>query len=601
MPYTRDDSSSPEPSGTYAPTDDTRTNVQATKCHQHILTGTSAYNSTGSINSLPNEILSMILSLVWKRRTSFRVAHVCQRWRAIALKTPQLLLDALSRETFEFDESPLGQKQLEYVLALLEHCSYGRLRLHFSHFPEVVVDRLQPHLSRITALDVNLFSEDELLRLYRVLNAKLPSLEKLRITFEDDQRWEPDDEDYQGGDDDDYEFWFEEWDVPEEFDHISSASFPVLKTLSVPGLLFPFFACQTLENVEVQPVWRNNTGPDLTRIPSANHLHQSLMKCGRLKTLTISQSLPEDITAETWPTQANVVLPTLQSAFFNDTFEYTSAALTMVKLPPHIPLRIQGRSLLDEIRAAPQKTQDLVLERLQNVDRVEIGSSEDCRSNTSIQCNTSNGATCLRLDMDTPWVCLDITFPFRHIASITHLTFKTLASGLFTSYQYFFRAFPNLISLELSCVHSENLLEALTIPDDPENAQSLVCSQLRTLTVSFPISRVHDLNAALVSEEPSEKLAAHLRTRLELLLETLKHRVSLGSRLTKLEWSESYTPRTRITPSPEMQAETVQVVMPVDGAPGAIDFGMNTLQQYVDGPVTFEGFFYIPSDLDLWP
>ncbi|KAH9915273.1 uncharacterized protein BXZ73DRAFT_36303, partial [Epithele typhae] len=55
----------------------------------------SLHNSITPIHrAFPAELLSEVLSYCWDDMRSVRLMHVCRRWRATALKTPQLWAEA---------------------------------------------------------------------------------------------------------------------------------------------------------------------------------------------------------------------------------------------------------------------------------------------------------------------------------------------------------------------------------------------------------------------------------------------------------------------------------------------------------------------------
>ena len=105
------------------------------------------HNGAVPMHRLPTEILSNVFARCWYNRGSFRIAHVCRRWRAVVLSTPHFWRDVLDGEVFDLgaeaqrpDDWP---GRFKFMKALFKFSRFRGIRLHLSHFDYHFGDYLQ--------------------------------------------------------------------------------------------------------------------------------------------------------------------------------------------------------------------------------------------------------------------------------------------------------------------------------------------------------------------------------------------------------------------------------------------------------------------------
>ena len=95
-----------------------RTLAKAEEYRRFALALLSIHNAVSPIHRLPFELLSAILRGCWKNRSSLRIAHVCRKWRSVALQTPGLWADATAHE--QFSGRGATHLRLSYTDAILK-------------------------------------------------------------------------------------------------------------------------------------------------------------------------------------------------------------------------------------------------------------------------------------------------------------------------------------------------------------------------------------------------------------------------------------------------------------------------------------------------
>ena len=553
-----------------------------------------AHDVLAPIHSIPVEVLSIILSECWEGRNSFRVAHVCRRWRAVALITHKLWADALSEEKFDFDDSlPADQRYtlLHYVSTMFARSSPQSLELHCSHFPDnALLYALMAHASKVVSLDVTIFNTKELVTLYSALSSGFLFLEYLKIEFRPQPRREHADPHHTR------RLWFE-LQYFEGLPPLPQAALPGLKTVSVPGTLLTHLARESLECIELRPVWNHDSGPNVTRVQGSWKLCEALTKCPCLRSLEVIEALPEDIGL--FPLIPPVVLPALETLTIRDFTESTAGLLSVLVVPSLSLLQIEGSSNIGFAQELVPGTRggDVLQDLIRNADTVRIWDHTTKYGTSDITTQTFSGSS-ERLCIDYHHGFAkgsDYRALFRPFApSITHLSLELAVDDRMEEQDAFFRAFPHLVSLRVAHPKTNQLLAALCAPDDPGNARSLVCPALRRLEVAFEFGMGSEVKAALEQGGKPDILAAHLRTRLPALVEMLAHRASRSSRLETLVWSEFEADMR----TARMRGRAAQLPLGDNGH--GDDFGVETLQDYVDGTATFSTFTFIPRRASMW-
>lgn len=568
--------------------------------HQNIaLAYLSIHNAAAPIFALPTEILSMILALCWTTRASLRVAHVCRRWRAVALKTPDLWADAVGSEHFYFDisHSPPGDSdinRLAYIEVMAGRSAPKRLRFHATFTP-ILSKLLQSHTSRLISLDVRIYSGYSYREFFLVLVSGMNALEDLNVWF-CDRSWS---DESISEDHSDEGPWYEDWGSWDETDPLQAPRFslPNLKTVCAPGLMFFNLACETLQTVTLKNT-NCDSSEDLTRIPSPHQLYQGLKRCPNLRSLKFIDALPEEtgITPQLHH-PVKLELPHLETLFITD-FDcdtQVAAILSTLSLPTLASLSVTGTTGLHFTQHSLLEDKTVLHKLLQATDSVQIN---DCGplygtfevSLSATQHNVHRLLVRYPHSLSNAEAHIAV---FRPCTSITHLSFEIWQGQSISDEQTLFRAFPHLLSLHITGAQSVRLLAALQEPDDPHNSQSLVAPSLRTLNITFQFKNGGDVSTALNGAEgeagvPQAVLKDHMLARSALLLHTLQHRASRGSRLVTLTWSEFEEKSWNLS-----RRYTLGNLS--DSGLNTVEFGLAALRSVVDGQVTFEAFGFFTA------
>ena len=542
--------------------------AQADK-HQRIgLAHRSLYNAVAPIHTLPPEILSMILAHCWKNRRSLRVAHVCRRWRAAALKTPEFWAHAAAGEVFGLDHEFLGgvrfDREMDYLSTVIARAAPRRIQLHLRHFGVILSNFARAHEGRIASLHVALFSEDELELLHLALQGGFLSLQELNISFDEEDVWFDDQPDFQ-----------ERYAFPPD-------RFLYLTTLTVPGSIFAPLAQRSLQHVTlVYP-----------RLPSIVHLVDALKKCPSLRSFSSTSALPElgGSAAETPVVDTPLELPMLEVITVTEAGQCAAKLFRLFRLPAIRRFHLQDAQGLGVSRIISPESNEVLRRIVHAIDRVHVQGSSGANVLVSAYSSVDE---CLRLDhFGLTSICLrdeDYVALFRDCPHLVQLSVST-PTALSSCATTFFRGFPHLTSLQIVYHSAASLFRALYAPDNAEDRRSLVCPSLRKLDVSFPFRAMGDVKTALKNRQKSGTLAALLRTHSMLIAEVLSRRASLGSRLTDLKWSMFDA----IPPTMLLEQGSVQLTLEDLEDDGHFDIGIASVQRWVDGPASFGTFTVMP-------
>ena len=476
------------------------------------------YNSIAPIDALPDELLLYVFRECWINRASLRVAHVCRRWRAVALETREFWEKALSGDVFDFEKILRDERAStlpEYFQAALARSAPRPISLRMRHFPAHFAPRwLESHASRIVALDIKLCSARQCLDgLQPYLAAGLPSLEVLKVQFDcfyGDGGWSDMDSFRALG-----EPWWE-WGL-RCFDlhkPLPPTALPRLKNMQIPGLLFPSLASASLMRLKL-------FSPE-----PCHHFYEALGICTNLERLELATYVKPDAP------QTLVHLPALKKVIVG--MDYSPDAIaSILQLPSFSPrkrLHIKGGNA-SLVHCLPTHSTNKLQALLAALDSVSVEELAQSAASTLMR-GFSDRKECLsvnhRADASSSEDYIRI---FRPHTSITHLSFVLTAGRRIRHPQDLFRAFPHLHSLHLRLDPDApiNFLTALKGRDDPSDARSLVCPALKRLQVWFDFRMTGELAPALRAPHSHRRvLEAHLRPRAALLAETLAHRAEIG-------------------------------------------------------------------------
>ena len=558
----------------------------------------SIRNDAIAIHSLPTEILSDIFARCWHNKQSFRIAHVCRRWRAVVLRTPAFWRDVADGEVFDLDEqlqqSRTWHSRFEFMKTLFALTKLGRggMRLRVRHFDDHLYRYLEgpeDATSRLASLNVKLYSGEEYTRFYQIMKSGMPSLKALRIKAS--ASWYPTPDDWQQ-------------EIHEPLPH---SSLPLLTTLST---LLPLFPLYTRESVEYFILQEPKDFLEL----SFPLLRDTLRKCQGLRRLKLKWATEDDLDeVVALPPQSApnlVTLPVLTHLFIRDSARHIAIMLSHVLVLPsltclHISHANRNQDEEEETSWMMPNNNDLVDRLLRGIDTVSIKEDEvdhekrDEETMIAIRI-FSNSAERVRVTYCRDQARAgDFVSQFRSYATLTHLSLcaDTRIGGLTNT---LFRAFPQLLFLRIVAPKAVLLLDALHAQDSSEDPRSLVSPSLKTLAVSLPFHRpVSDsLRRALVRDGwSSGSIKVFLRSHCAIIRQALQRRADLGSRLESLEWSvfeydeEDFehweSPNAIIVGLPPTHT---------DGQGATTDFGFESLQALVDGPTTFKGFAFYPPE-----
>ena len=556
--------------------------------YRHIVRAFLAlHNDVVPMHRLPTEILSYIFAQCW--HDSFRIAHVCRRWREVVLRTPEFWRDVADAQVFDLGENVQRPdnwpRRFRFMKALFKLSSPRGVCLHISHFDSSFHRSLQRHgvtTLRITILHVELFYSHELPPLHEMLRHGMPSLKDLRIKKSQSG--------YVGS-------------RQEHLDPLPSTILPHLQTLSTSPAIFPLFARKSVEHAELQ-----SCEPSLRLTP--RDICDALHMCPNLRSLQLLECViapPPDLNP------ILITLPMLENLTVAARPEHTAVMLSQIFVLPRLkhlhaiqdtlrPGSLTG-NLLDTSKIVHGLLSTTGASHVNVEEAEEDHRKRDFDTRITIRIS-SNSNESIRITIDRHHTCVaNYIALFRSLATITHLSLCANDEIAGRGDEVLLRAFPHLLHLRIATPNAESLLSNLQDPDDPWDLQSLVSPCLKTLDISFPFDNdlgPHSLKTALLgsgwSLEAQEIIREHLLPRCTLIRNMLEHRAALGTRLERLEWSEfEYGPEEY---SHWRSPEAVIAKLPADEdewSTATIDFGLGALRSLVDGPVAFKTFSFYPS------
>ena len=567
---------------------------QADKYRKIMLAHLSIHNAFVPIHTLPNEVLSMILAYCWHDRKSLYVTHVCRRWRAVALKTPDLWADAASQDVFKFDSRDVFPPEygvvVEYISAVVARSAPRSLILRFDHFPENTFNGIfKVHETRVVSFCVDLYASEELEALYEALRDGLSYLEELEVGLRktsDDQR----------AHDmfNDVGHWYNRWeDLPIDRTVLRDR-LPRLKTLTIPGILFALFSRKSLQHVKL-------TGDVIhTRIPTTDHLCTVLSICTGLLSLDLTHALPLDIQGALGsPSTTRIRLPTLETLIVEDIPESAACVLSLfAPLPPTLRFHCYRRNPTTKLLLQPFRRNEDVLRSLLHPIHSFVFYSD--LLNLAMEFTITRKASSdhkehIRIDGDVH--VNDLIDVFRP-CSITHLTIDVDHHMRTAEDPDFFSAFPHLVSLHIPRSDARTWLTSLKTLDERQDSQSLACPSLRHFVVTLEVCIDDGLRAELARKTKSPALAALLREHcVPFLAGILAHRASRGSRAATLLLSvfqKGYAMRRkRMQPVPRIALDELEWT---GAAGGSFDseVGLDTLRNLVGESATLGTISFCP-------
>ncbi|KAH9939089.1 uncharacterized protein BXZ73DRAFT_76225 [Epithele typhae] len=139
----------------------------------------SVHNNASLINrTLPVEMISEIFAHSWSAgdSRSIRVAHVCRRWRATALKTPRFWVAAATAPgtMFDFEEwdtwtTAKHESRVACAAWVFAHTKPASLGVTTRGFPLPIASALVPHAARLVELRITIMAGVDQLSTLRTL------------------------------------------------------------------------------------------------------------------------------------------------------------------------------------------------------------------------------------------------------------------------------------------------------------------------------------------------------------------------------------------------------------------------------------------------
>ncbi|KAI1785632.1 hypothetical protein LXA43DRAFT_899381 [Ganoderma leucocontextum] len=538
----------------------------------------SIHNAVAPIHRLPFEILSKIFEGSWTDRKSFRIGHVCRRWRSVLLGTTRFWADAVANEQFSPSHRAVG-----YLGVTLERSAPRNVELSFSRFWGAFSRSIASHTGRTVSLAVTVADGSQLVALWSCLSSGMPQLQTLTITFDLDA--DPD---------------HRSWTSNPRIEPLSAGTLPRLTRVTAPAVLLPSLTVPSLQHITLENLY-GRYSPE-GRLASYEGFCEALAVCAAsLETLVLLDVGPrayDDL-------PCSISLPVLRHLRIADTTRRCALILSRLAFPDTTHIHCANVDNGALCATLPIDSASIIDSHISATDRVEIRGNAEA---TSVHCHAGSDEELLCVGLAGVRRGLrpdDLVRLFRRPGAargVTHLTVAGLDGRDVQGVEL--RAFPHLVRLDVRGEMAGYVLPNLARRDDePEpldghhgrRAAGVVSPGLKTLAVDFHFASGTDLGTALRGGDMAV-VEADLRARCAALGRVLSQRSQMGgSNVAQLEfgcteqgWSVGPNER-KCTPARDPLACSDWVSWRPIVAP---------LEKLVDGPVVFTGYRFFLASTD---